>query len=141
MCIFQETLSYSAFMLSKRFSFHSALFHFIAPLFFLHSAFIFLHSALSKYPKCESALHYFSKCESALYYFSKCESARYLILFSKNIIQLLLQFLDMKRIISWSCFDYFWYFSFIYVLISALICTKLLGFGRLFNLTMMARTQ
>jgi hypothetical protein len=83
-------------MLSKRFhafialSFHSALFHFIALLFFLHSAFILLHSTLSKYPKCESAL----------YYFSKCESARYLNLFSKNIIQLLLQFLEMKRIIS-----------------------------------------
>ena len=33
--------------------------------------------------------------------FPKCESARYWIFFAKNIIQLLLQFLDMKRIISW----------------------------------------
>jgi hypothetical protein len=66
LCIFQETLSHSAFMLSKRFhafkalscfqsafmlskrfSFHSALFHFIVPLF---SCIALLFSCIALYP-------------------------------------------------------------------------------------------
>ncbi len=43
----------------------------------------------------------FPSVKSAFHHFPKCESARYLIFFSKTLFSYLLQFLDMKRIISW----------------------------------------
>jgi hypothetical protein len=113
-----------------------------------------LNSALSKYSKCESAL-YFSKCESALHYFSKCESAL-LFSFSKckqalifySGCKLALIFYSSKyETVSNFCFKTISYFFIIFWIILNmfqmlfLIMYKLLGFDRMFNLTMMAQTQ
>jgi len=109
---------------------HGALFHFI----FWQRAFVqvflsarkrFIIALYSNFSKCRKALchsaftQFFLSASKCLFFILNASQRLFFILLSmeqcpislfQNMHQLLFEFLDVKRLISWSCFEIFWYF-------------------------------